>query len=144
MAKVWTEEARHEACARTTDRATPRPWSAADTVEIGRGTCRPRIYGPAERIAGDVVDQLICVCDSQGLYHSAATSDEMDAEARANANLIVRAVNAHDALVEACKNMLHELNGFLGCCGEDEIRDSYQNFIAACDKADAALALAQR
>ena len=89
-----------------TDTATPRPWMAAGTVEIGPGTCRPRIYGPTERIAGDVVDQLICVCDSQGLYHSAATSDEMDAEARANAALIVRAVNAHDALVEACEAVL--------------------------------------
>ena len=86
-----------------TDRATPRPWMAAGTVEIGPGTCRPRIYGPTERIAGDVVDQLICVCDSQGLYHSAATSDEMDVEARANAALIVRAVNSHDALVAACR-----------------------------------------
>ena len=92
-----------------TDRATPRPWMAAGTVKIGPGTCRPRIYGPTERIAGDVVDPLICVCDSQGLYHSAATSEEMDAEARANAALIVRAVNSYDKLVVACEAALRTI-----------------------------------
>ena len=83
------------------DKATERPWVYANVMEVGSPIIRPRIYGPSERIAGDVVEQLICVCDSNGLYYSDATADEMDEEAKANAALIVKAVNNHDKLVAA-------------------------------------------
>ena len=43
-------------------------------------------------------------------------------------------------LRKACEKARLELNGFLGCCGEDEIRDSFQGFLKAVKMCESALA----
>ncbi len=59
----------------------------------------------------------------------------------AYAEIIDRETNAKE-LLEASKEALHELSCFLGCCGEDEIQDSFQGFMSAANKLEAAIAKA--
>ena len=70
-----------------TDKATKRPWVA---------------YSDRSTINIDGPDRM-----PVALMASTCRSEE---EALANRDLIVRAVNAHDALVEACEAALAELN----------------------------------
>jgi len=50
---------------------------------------------------------------------------------------------AAPALLKACEKALFELDGFLGCCGKDEIRDSFQGFSKAAKMCEAAIAKAE-
>ncbi len=45
-----------------------------------------------------------------------------------------------DELKKACKKAKDELGGFLGCCGEDEKKDSFCGFIETFDLCKAAIA----
>jgi len=73
----------------TTDRATPRPWHQ-------RGRCT--IYGSSiEATSKDDGEFTTYICGS--LYGPHFGDDEE--EGRANAELIVRCVNAHESLVAA-------------------------------------------
>ena len=73
-----------------TDRATPRPWAVEHDGESDERTCFPVITFEARNIA--VVEA----------YYG---------DGAANAALIVRAVNAHEALVTACEAGLADLTG---------------------------------
>ena len=72
---------------KTTDRATPRPWAV----------CDDRPDGELCIVTGDEHRLPIAMVDTQNTG---------DAQAAADAVLIVRAVNAHDALVEALENIV--------------------------------------
>ncbi len=58
---------------------------------------------------------------------------------RANACLIASSPD----LLAACVYASGQLGGFLGCCGEQEKRDSFQGFIRAAEACDAAIAKAK-
>ena len=77
----------------TTDRATPRPWASTAFA-----------IHPSHEVA-----TIACVW---GEYQDVIPGIRqiMNDEAFANAALIVRAVNAHDNLVEACELALEYLN----------------------------------
>ena len=74
--------------------ATPRPWKAANNWIMKRG----------------VSDIRIGVCDAY--TPPKGTSDPRD---RANTQLIVRAVNAHDGLVAALRDAIHQNKHNLTC-----------------------------
>ena len=78
------------------DKATPRPWHIV-----------PETLGSI-RAANDVD---VAQAQQTGPVRSAADNEER----LANAALIVRAVNAHDGLVEAAKQILrvHDEGGFI-------------------------------
>ena len=90
---------------------TKRPWKVVGDDEICRGhvlvagTFQPDIYYlPAEK----------------------RMSLPPVAECKANARLIVRSVNSHDALVEALEDaqeLLEVARAMLGCCGEGDGKD---------------------
>ncbi len=71
------------------ERATARPWAVSQGREMA-------IYGQPRFCGGDKCDQRVAVCDDSGL---ALYGEEAKAEARANAALIVQAVNSYAALV---------------------------------------------
>jgi len=73
-----------------TDRATPRPWAV----------CDDRPDGELCIVTGDEHRLPIALVDTQNTG---------DAQATADATLIVRSVNAHDALVDAASALLAEL-----------------------------------
>ena len=76
---------------KTTDKATPRPWKAAEAEQMDKGL---RIFS--------LGDAEIAPATAYG-----DTKKQRDK----NAELIVRAVNTHDELVEVCKAI--EDSGFL-------------------------------
>lgn len=77
----------------TQDLATPRPWFA-----VNDGTKDEPMWSvKAARIAGKPPRHEVAVC---------ATGDSPQPMETANAALIVRCVNSHDALVEALSNLL--------------------------------------
>jgi hypothetical protein len=79
-----------------TDRATPRPWIA---------------HGIIVRRVETGLTIAVMNNDSEMLSLKPSEQDRMRmANARANAALIVRAVNAHDRLVEACEAIASDLN----------------------------------
>jgi len=86
-----------------TDRATPRPWR----IETGRAT---------DHVADDIF-----IVDANGaeVAKLATSLDESDGE---KAALIVRAVNSHEKLVEACEYLMGILtpNQLYGKPGQDE------------------------
>ena len=110
---------------------TPLPWVWSDAMEIGHGPCRPCIYGPSELLAGDKIEQLICVCDSQGLYHRGATEEHMNTEARSNAALIVQAVNSHDDLLAVVVGMLQDFAPYVADDEDPEIRQRNEAWLNA-------------
>lgn len=73
-----------------------------------------------------------------GIIASVPTNSVTFRQALGNAKLIAAAPE----LLEACEKAEYELSGFLGCCGKDEKRDSFQGFVIACEKAQAAIAAA--
>ena len=75
-----------------TDRATPRPWAV----------CDDRPDGELCIVTGDEHRLPIALVDTQNTG---------DAQATADAALIVAAVNAHDALVAACEAALAAIGG---------------------------------
>ena len=72
------------------EKATPRPWKIKKADNY-IGAC---IVSEDHRITGTIID----------FFESK--------EATGNAELIVRSVNAHDALVEACRGVRDSLNGY--------------------------------
>lgn len=76
--------------------ATPRPWKrdpGSPYAEFGSDNAI-LLDGPEEGGA------IVSVCIDDGTHGTPAPSRQ---EAEANAELIIRAVNAHDALREACE-----------------------------------------
>ena len=73
------------------DKATPRPWKVfvKDSVVDIVGT--------------QAVDEILARC------HSSFIGAKGLAEGKANASLIVKAVNNYDALLEACKGLVEQL-----------------------------------
>ena len=97
------------------DNTTPRPWRF-DTIKraVTMGSTRDRMV---RTVDGEIVASL----------------DGDIATAQANAALIVRAVNSHDALRDALAEMLADA---------ETMREPYRNE-AICERARAALALAE-
>jgi len=95
--------ARKMAGSKETNRATPRPWR----IETGRAT---------DHVADDIF-----IVDANGaeVAKLATSLDESDGE---KAALIVRAVNSHEKLVEACEYLMGILtpNQLYGKPGQDE------------------------
>jgi len=95
----------------TTDKATPRPWYEADDLEV-------------------VTRQGFTIASI--LHDDGFVTNE---QASADRALIVRAVNAHDALVEALRDSVDVLVGhnpaFL-------VKQAYEKAIAALAKAERA------
>ena len=82
-----------------TDRATPRPWHNGGQVVF-----------PDDRAGCTIAvlpDDEARVTQNGVVYGPCMTTEEQ----RANAALIVRAVNAHEALVEACEAALAAIGG---------------------------------
>lgn len=90
-----------------TDKATARPWRMG-------GEFNYTVLGKDEYIGSDRLEQRICACDATGLYRAGANIVELAQEAKANANLIVRAVNAHDAMKQALESALATDGDFVG------------------------------
>ena len=114
--------ARKMAASSETDRATPRPW------RVDGGTT------PQGDLFVHVDDGSIA-----GRTCIATVHGRIAEGAAANAALIVRAVNAHDALVEACEAASAIMSHAPGCVGDPLP-------CAGCkcvDRLDAALALAR-
>ncbi len=104
-----------------TDRATPRPWCSderANNTVVIEGPDNPDATKPAEEYNGG---KVICIM--------------LGPDAAANAALIVRAVNAHDRLVEALDDARQWISQYVDGTGAE--------FGEAVAKVDAALALAR-
>lgn len=88
---------------------TPTPWSLSDLSQGNGRLLREtlRIYGDGKHIATITPNTA-----------NALTPDS-DAEARANAAAIVRAVNAHDALVDALKANIAQWESWKAFEGEE-------------------------
>ena len=66
---------------------------------------------------------------NNGYYIAKTITDELDDEA--NFEFIIRACNAHDDLLEACKEFVRKVE-----CGEARSKRSYQQMKAAISKAE--------
>ena len=88
------ESARATIAGNETDRATPRPWHNGGQVVFPDDR--------AGRTIAVLPDDDARVTQNGVVYGPCMTIDEQ----RANAALIVRAVNAHDKLVDACEAVL--------------------------------------
>jgi hypothetical protein len=103
--------------------ATPRPWetsAVADTEGDQWDICAAG--------AGDMIADL----------RGCGTSQQQEA----NAGFIVKAVNAHDALVSALQKQMNE-HGHLFACGRQTPPDAARPCRPACEAARAALNLAE-
>ena len=111
--------------------ATPTPWEASPPDGSYHDVIR--IYSTAnDRVPVAVCPQM----DSPVMAMFKGETNDTT-QAAANSALIVRAVNAHDDLVEALRDMLAAATGGRKSCGHDD-------YLCACpgDKARAALAKA--
>lgn len=95
-----------------------------------KSTARPWYYHRAPRIGGEYV-HIIQAAQSRGItvaaFSAGSGSDRIDSICAANAEFIVRAANAHDAMVAA----LEELIGGLRYLGMPEDAPSMARAVAA-------------
>ena len=105
--------------------------------------------------------RIVCPIQKEGDYQPIATLDLFDygqawckpsdekcmAKARANAALIVRAVNSHQSLIDALEKIIkadaYRMAAIAAPDGEKHYEPATENFWAAIDKGRAALALAK-
>jgi hypothetical protein len=102
--------------------------------------------GPWETPGTDGEDRVICYRDRKGKRRTVAhVYGETEAERDARADLIVRAVNAHEGMVEALKQAriaLRQSSHASYCAAEETDCGCCCGLTAACVAADAAIAKA--
>lgn len=112
--------------------ATPRPWCLHDDTDIWMqrhgGPCTEWGHGPLIARVHQV--GIPEECGEQKCWDKGCGGRHLP-ETDANAELIVRAVNSHEALVEALRVQVH------ACCGS-----TVDPFCDACNQSYAALRLA--
>lgn len=126
--------------ATTTANTTPRPWFVEHTSTAGLRI----VHGPADEETGFRDDVPHGFPSPEGLLRDGPYADP--AVARANAELIVRAVNAHDELVSAARSALPHLRHSPSCEAtiERALWECSCGMAAAFDALGAAVAKAER
>jgi hypothetical protein len=110
---------------KTKTQHTPTPWKLVDCGENNAGHPRIEIQGDNVKIA-----------DLWGKFGSREWNQEMNA----NGELIVRAVNSHEALLEAAKNMRDNINAEQSSGGMENYTE---NFVIAFDDLEKAISKAE-
>lgn len=105
--RLYPEELLRKGCSMQ-DKATPRPWKINENCLDAKEEGYIRIG----------TDKDKWLCETKGTH----VGSKVLGEALANASLIVRAVNAHDALVEACKTALDVLENDCTIDGQETER----------------------
>ena len=97
-----------------TDGATPRPWATLLNWprHIAREDERGKTLGASIYEEQDRENYAVVIAEAPANVTSGFAHEIPEAEARANARLIVLAVNSHDALVEALAAFLGEDDRF--------------------------------
>ena len=102
-----------------TTQATPRPWMHYDDTDAAGKTGRHEIVATGKTVAR--------------IYRTAGS----EVEDAANAALIVRAVNCHDELVAALRDIIAYVEGYAaGADSDDPVHVELPRYRAALAKAD--------
>lgn len=121
---------------------TPTPWRFIDRSEVsGIPSTESSIPFAIEKAYDNCVEPIADICNFP------PSSANHTARQRANAALIVRAVNSHQSLIDALENIIkadaYRMAAIAAPDGEKHYEPATENFWAAIDKGRAALALAK-